>query len=101
MESDNETLQDLCGKCEAEVERSRRVDFTLKGGTRVCDACFVKETPRPIQPRNNRSSWDRFACSESQELMRCPMGQIRRPQQLVTTEGVLLNAQNFVDILNS
>jgi len=37
---------DLCGKCGAEIDPSRRVDFTLKDGTRVCDACFVKETPR-------------------------------------------------------
>jgi hypothetical protein len=29
------------------------------------------------------------------------MGQIKRPQQFVATEGVLLNAQDFVNILNS
>jgi hypothetical protein len=56
MGSDNETPQDICGKCEAEVDRNRRVDFTLKDGTRVCDACFVKETPRPTQPRNDWSN---------------------------------------------
>lgn len=38
---------ELCGKCGAEIDPSRRVDFTLKNGIRVCDACFVKETPRP------------------------------------------------------
>jgi len=29
------------------------------------------------------------------------MGQRKRPQQLAATEGVLLNAQDFTDILNS
>jgi hypothetical protein len=35
-----------CGKCSAEIDPTRRVDFTLKNGTRVCEQCFVKETPR-------------------------------------------------------
>jgi NMD protein affecting ribosome stability and mRNA decay len=47
---------DLCGKCGVEIDPSRRVDFTLKDGTRVCDACFVKETPRPIRPRDDWSN---------------------------------------------
>jgi len=40
MGSDNETIQDVCGKCDAEIDRNRRVDLTLKDGTRVCDSCF-------------------------------------------------------------
>jgi hypothetical protein len=32
---------DLCGKCGAEIDSTRRVDCTLKDGTRVCDAGFV------------------------------------------------------------
>ena len=38
---------EVCGKCDAKIEATRRVDFTLKDGTRVCESCFVKETPRP------------------------------------------------------
>jgi len=38
--------QDFCGKCEAEIDRDRVVDFTLKNGTRVCEPCFIRETPR-------------------------------------------------------
>jgi NMD protein affecting ribosome stability and mRNA decay len=45
-----ETTQDLCGKCGAEIDASRRVDFTLKDGTRVCDSCFVKGTASPVRP---------------------------------------------------
>jgi hypothetical protein len=37
---------ELCGKCGAEIDSTRRVDFTLKDGTRVCESCFVKETRR-------------------------------------------------------
>lgn len=44
---------DVCGKCGAEIDPTRRVDFTLKDGTRVCDACFVKETPRASRPKND------------------------------------------------
>jgi hypothetical protein len=43
----SDTPVDLCGKCGAEIDPNRRVDFTLKDGTRVCDSCFVKETRRP------------------------------------------------------
>jgi hypothetical protein len=38
---------EVCGKCDAEIDPTRRVDFTLKDGTRVCESCFVKETRRP------------------------------------------------------
>src|ERR1700723_2134399 len=48
----SETHEDLCGKCGAEIDSTRRVDFTLKDGTRVCDACFVEETPRVSQSKN-------------------------------------------------
>jgi hypothetical protein len=41
-----ETQIEVCGKCSAEIEASRRVDCTLKHGTRVCESCFGKETPR-------------------------------------------------------
>ncbi len=39
--------QDECGKCGAEIDAARRVDYTLKDGTRVCESCFVKGTARP------------------------------------------------------
>ena len=42
-----ELQSDLCGKCSAEIDPERRVDFTLKNGTRVCESCFVRETRRP------------------------------------------------------
>ena len=44
-----EPTQDRCGKCGAEIDASRRVDFTLKDGTRVCESCFVKETASPAR----------------------------------------------------
>jgi hypothetical protein len=43
----SESQIDVCGKCGAEIDLTRRVDFTTKDGTRVCDSCFVKETRRP------------------------------------------------------
>jgi hypothetical protein len=46
----NETSEsqiDVCRKCGEEIDPSRRVDFTLKDGTRVCESCFVKGTRRP------------------------------------------------------
>jgi hypothetical protein len=43
----SESTEDRCGKCGAEIDPNRRVDFTLKDGTRVCDSCFVKGTERP------------------------------------------------------
>jgi hypothetical protein len=42
----SETQIEVCGKGDAEIEPARRVDFTLKAGTRVCESCFVRETPR-------------------------------------------------------
>jgi transcription elongation factor Elf1 len=45
-----EPHEDRCGKCGAEIDSSRRVDFTLKDGTRVCDSCFVKGTTSPTRP---------------------------------------------------
>ena len=35
--------QGQCGKCGAEIDESRRIDYTLQDGTRVCDSCFVRE----------------------------------------------------------
>ena len=40
---------ELCGRCGAEIDPTRRVDFTLKDGTRVCDSCFVKGTKSPTR----------------------------------------------------
>jgi hypothetical protein len=42
-------LRDECGKCGAEIDGARRVDYTLKDGTRVCDSCFVKGTTKPYR----------------------------------------------------
>jgi recombinational DNA repair protein (RecF pathway) len=42
--------EERCGKCGTEIDPTRRVDFTLKDGTRVCDSCFVKGTARPSRP---------------------------------------------------
>ena len=47
---------ELCGRCEAEIDPTRRVDFTLKNGTRVCEPCFVRETPRQIQTKRDWSN---------------------------------------------
>jgi hypothetical protein len=52
----NETHADLCGECGAEIDSSRTVDFTLKDGTRVCDSCFMKETPPPTQHKGDWSN---------------------------------------------
>jgi hypothetical protein len=48
-----EPVQDECGKCGAEIDPGRRIDFTLKDGTRVCDSCFVKGTSRPTHPSDD------------------------------------------------
>jgi len=45
-----ESVQDQCGKCGAEIDESRRIDYTLKDGTRVCDSCFVRGTARQTCP---------------------------------------------------
>ena len=49
----SEAQTELCGKCGVEIDFSRRVDFTLKNGTRVCESCFVKESRRPSQPHHD------------------------------------------------
>jgi len=41
---------DLCGKCGTEIDPTRRIDYTLKDGTRVCDFCFMKGTNSPTRP---------------------------------------------------
>jgi len=45
----SESKDERCGKCGAEIDAGRRVDFTLKDGARVCDSCFVKGTERPTR----------------------------------------------------
>jgi NMD protein affecting ribosome stability and mRNA decay len=50
----SESNQDLCGRCGAEIDSTRRVDFTLKDGTRVCDSCFVKGTKSPTREAAKR-----------------------------------------------
>jgi len=45
----NNRNEDRCGKCGADIDPTRRVDFTLKDGTRVCDSCFVKGTKSPTR----------------------------------------------------
>jgi hypothetical protein len=51
-----ESNEEHCGKCGAEIDVSRRVDFTLKDGTRVCDSCFVKGTASLTREKGSRSS---------------------------------------------
>jgi hypothetical protein len=52
----NDANEEQRGKCGAEIDFSRRVDFTLQDGTRVCEPCSVKETPRPTQPKRDWSN---------------------------------------------
>jgi hypothetical protein len=49
----DEDKREFCGKCEVEIDRDRVIDFTLKNGKRVCEQCFVRETPRPALIRTN------------------------------------------------
>jgi hypothetical protein len=49
----DEAQHEFCGKCEVEIDRDRVIDFTLKNGKRVCEQCFVRETPRPALIRTN------------------------------------------------
>jgi hypothetical protein len=42
-----EGQHEFCGICEVEIDRDRMIDFTLKNRKRVCEQCFVRETPRP------------------------------------------------------
>jgi hypothetical protein len=52
----SEMHTDPCGECGAEIDSSRAVDFMLKDGTRVCDSCFMKETPPPTRPKGDWSN---------------------------------------------
>src|ERR1700722_1845940 len=57
----SEQAKEFCGKCKVEIDRDRVVDFTLKNGKRVCESCFVRETPRPGPIRTNFGSQKRRA----------------------------------------
>jgi hypothetical protein len=52
----NEPNEGHCGKCGAPIDPSRRVDFTLKDGTRVCESCFVKGTERATEKKRDWSN---------------------------------------------
>jgi len=52
----NRNTEDRCGKCGADIDPTRRVDFTLKDGTRVCDSCFVKGTKSQTHAKEERFS---------------------------------------------
>jgi hypothetical protein len=52
----SETQADPCAECGAEIDSGRTVDFTGKDGTRACDSCFMKETPRPTQRKGDCSN---------------------------------------------
>ena len=45
----SEKIDEQCGKCGAEIDPGRRVDYTLKDGTRVCEACFIKGSRRSTE----------------------------------------------------
>lgn len=51
-----EAKEEQCGKCGAEIDTTRRVDFTLKDGTRVCESCFVKWTEKVVQKTGDWSN---------------------------------------------
>lgn len=53
MEARQGQNDDQCGKCGSEIDSGRRVDFTLKDGTRVCESCFIKSTPRVTREKTN------------------------------------------------
>jgi hypothetical protein len=42
--------QDICGKCDVEIDTTRRIDYTLEDGPRVCNSCFVKGIASPTRP---------------------------------------------------
>jgi len=46
-----------CGKCGADIDSTRRVDFTLKDGTRVCESCFVKGTATASEKNKPHDQW--------------------------------------------
>lgn len=48
--------EEHCGKCGAEIDTTRRVDFTLKDGTRVCESCFTKGTEKVAQVKRDWSN---------------------------------------------
>lgn len=52
---------DRCGKCGSEIDPTRRIDYTLKDGTRVCDSCFVRGTSSPTRAREKQSYLGRTA----------------------------------------
>jgi len=52
----NEANEEQCGKCGTGIDPNRRVDFTLKDGTRVCESCFVKGTEKVAQKRHDWSN---------------------------------------------
>jgi len=45
----DERIIEQCGKCGVEIDLERRVDYTLKDGTRVCEACFIKGNRRSTE----------------------------------------------------
>jgi hypothetical protein len=53
METRQGQNDDLCGKCGSDIDSGRRVDFTLKDGTRVCESCFIKSTPRVTREKKD------------------------------------------------
>jgi hypothetical protein len=61
----SEKIDEQCGKCGAEIDPRRRVDYTLKDGTRVCEACFIKKADnRPSvdhQQSAKRHDWTEFS----------------------------------------
>src|ERR1700722_12372502 len=52
-----EGQHEFCGICEVEIDRDRMIDFTLKNRKRVCEQCFVRETPRPALYQAKRWPW--------------------------------------------
>jgi hypothetical protein len=52
----NEPNEEVCGKCGTGIDLNRRVDFTLKDGTRVCESCFVKGTEKVAQKKSDWSN---------------------------------------------
>jgi NMD protein affecting ribosome stability and mRNA decay len=52
----NEPNEELCEKCGTGIDPNRRVDFTLKDGTRVCESCFVKGTEKVAQKKSDWSN---------------------------------------------
>jgi len=52
----NEANKEHCGKCGAAIDPNRRVDYTLKDGTRVCESCFVKWTEKVAQQKRDWSN---------------------------------------------